>query len=317
MQYNGKTKLRTLNLALLLLLFILSPLAISSPLVITYRAPESNKDKRFDYDNALLKMALDKTTDEYGEYQLVASKPMNFVRAMSVVKQNSLPNFFIKLSYYDTISPQISYVPFPVDLGIVGYRVCFISPLGKERLARASHIDVVAELVHGQGQGWLDVEILRHNNFKVIEVSGYERLFSMVATNRFDLFCRGVNELLEEFDAHKEIKNLDYDTNIAFTYPLPRLFYTHQSNKLAIERITKGLLIAYHDGSLVKLWLKNYETSISFSQLENRKIYHLENPLLKNINFDFQQYFYQPKINVEWEREDSAYHHWMNYLDVE
>ena len=58
--------------------------------------------------------------------------------------------------------------------------------------------------------------------FKVVEVSRYESLFRMVAINRFDLFCRGTNELLEEFNAHRDIPDLTYDEAISIAYPMPR-----------------------------------------------------------------------------------------------
>lgn len=285
--------------SLLFLYFMLPLAAVAEPLIITYRAPESKKDTRYDYDNALLKLALEKTVPEYGAYTLRPSKVMNFSRAIRVVEHDTEPNFFIKLSYDYKFSTKMAYVPFPVDLGIVGYRVCFVSPDGQLALNKVTNLTELKALEHGQGRGWGDVDILRHNGFTVKEASSYNSLFLMVVNNRFDLFCRGVNELLGEYDANKGIEDLVYDKSIAFYYPLPRFFYSHFSNTKALERITKGLAIAYKDGSLKKLWLAKYEKSITFSHLENRTIYQLENPLLKNINFDFEQYFYNPVNKVK------------------
>ncbi len=53
------------------------------------------------------------------------------------------------------------------------------------------------------------MEILRENGFQVREVSEYESLFKMVAGKRFDLFCRGTNELLSEWETHKSIVIID------------------------------------------------------------------------------------------------------------
>lgn len=52
--------------------------------------------------------------------------------------------------------------------------------------------------------------------------------------------------------------------------------------------------MAYHDGSLKKLWRKEYGESIEFAKLKQRKIFHLNNPLINNLPTDYQKYLYDP-----------------------
>lgn len=264
--------------------------------VFTYRAPESDSDHRYDYDTAALRLALEKTRQEYGPYRLEPSPAMTFPRAISAVSRNEYPNFFVKLSYEEEHVSQrnMTFAKFPVDLGIVGYRVCFTSPQSREKVKAAKSLDDLKKFSIGQGRGWADVEILRHNGFQVVEASNYENLFRMVANHRFDLFCRGTNELLDEYEAHRNIDNLTYDQTFSIAYPLPRFFFTHHSNKKTAERITEGLLAAFRDGSLQELWRKNYWNSINFVRLDKRRIYWLENPLLKGLGFNYRQYFFNP-----------------------
>lgn len=264
--------------------------------VFTYRAPESDSDHRYDYDTAALRLALEKTRREYGPYRLEPSPAMTFPRAISAVSRNEYPNFFVKLSYEEEHVAQrnMTFARFPVDLGIVGYRVCFTSTQSREKVKAAKSLDDLKKFSIGQGRGWADVEILRHNGFQVVEASNYENLFRMVASQRFDLFCRGTNELLDEYEAHRDIENLTYDQTFSIAYPLPRFFFTHQSNSKAAERITDGLLAAFRDGSLQALWRKNYWNSINFVRLDKRRIYWIENPLLKGLDFNYRQYYFNP-----------------------
>lgn len=264
--------------------------------MFTYRAPESEIDNRYTYDTEVLRLALEKTRSMYGAYRMVPSPALSFARAMLSVSRNTYPNFFIKLSYEDSLvsSQNMSFARFPVDLGIVGYRVCFVSPDAKARLATVKTADQLRTFTMGQGSKWADVEILRYNGFSVVETPLYESLFKMVASNRFDLFCRGTNELLDEYEAHKHIAGLSYDETLSIAYPLPRFFYTHQTNAKARDRIEAGLILAYQDGSLQRLWQKNYQRSIDFVQLGRRKIFWFENPLLKQLDFDYRKYFYDP-----------------------
>lgn len=48
----------------------------------------------------------------------------------------------------------------------------------------------------------------------MLEVAQCESLFVMAAGNRFDLFCRGANELRDEFESYEHIKGLAYDTSM-------------------------------------------------------------------------------------------------------
>lgn len=297
-QKRGAVTFRLFFLLVTMLLFegaVVDDCMATQEMVITYRAAESKSDLRYDYDTRLLRLALENTLATDGPYKLVASPVMNFSRAIHLAKVNALPNFFIKLSYEKQYNEQgMAFVPFPVDLGIVGYRVCFAHPEVAEQLSRVESLEELRRFSHGQGRGWSDVAILRLNGMEVFEVSKYESLFSMVAARRFDLFCRGTNELLGELNMHEHINGLTYDKSVTISYPLPRFFYTTSANSKALDRIRRGILIAYENGSLQALWYDHYKESIDFVQLHKRKVFPLENPLVKDIDFDYQRYFYNP-----------------------
>ncbi len=286
------------SIIFLLWIFTGSLSAASEPiLTVSHMSPESANDKRQEYEIALLRLALEKTRPEYGAFELKPAPPMNFTRAVASLTQNIFPNLMIQVSYekrYED-SLELDYIKFPIDLGMVGYRVCFVATTLKNKLARVETLDDLRQFLHGQGKGWADVQILRHNNFKVTEVNKYESLFKMTASERVDIFCRGTNELLDEYEGHKNIEGLTYDTTFSLTYPLPRFFYTHRSNTIAIDRVYKGIMMAYADGSLKKLWYQSFKSSIDFVRLDKRKIFHIENPLAKTVNFDFEQYIYKPE----------------------
>lgn len=272
------------------------PAAREATLEITVRGPESVGDSRYDYDTGVLRLALEKTRAKYGAYRITAAPGMNFSRAIASVRANEYPNYFIKLSYESRHSDasEMDYVRFPVDLGIVGYRVCFVHPDLKPALAKVTRLEDLRRYTFGQGRDWADVQILRSNGFNVVEVDTYESLFQMVSRRRFDLFCRGTNELLDEYKAHESLPGLDYDERISIAYPLPRFFYTHKRNAGAIARIQEGIIMAHRDGSLQELWRQQYQESIWFARLDRRRIFWLENPLLKGVDFDYRQYFFDP-----------------------
>lgn len=280
-------------LVLGLAFFTISPMFAQT--VFTYRAPESDMDTRYDYDRELLQLALDKTVDDFGQYKLVASPRMNFVRAMEVLKTDQLQNAMFKFSATDDLAKDYDYVAFPVDLGIVGYRVNFVSPQTEAKLASVNTIDGLLKYSVGQGYGWGDVEILEKAGFKVQTVSSYESLFKMVAANRFDLFPRGANEIMQEYPDRKSNKNLIIDDKICIFYPLPRFFFTTKGNTEAAKRVQAGLKKAYEDGSYQELWNKYFKANIEYVHLNNRKIFKLDNPFINTIDpAVYEPYFYKP-----------------------
>lgn len=282
-------------LRLLCLCLLLVSSCASATLVVHYRAAESDKDRRQIYNYRLLALALKKTRSDYGDFELRPVPTMNIARMIHALKNNSHEHFVTEISYQDSFANStIDYVPFPIDLGVVGYRICFISPRLARRPTLPTDLDILRHYSMGQGIGWADVAILRHNGFYVEEVSNYENMFRMVAANRFDLLCRGINELFAEYEAHKEIPRLSYDRSVAFYYPLPRFFFVHYKDQPLKKRIEVGLLRAYADGSMQRLWQEEYQSSIDAADLAHRHLFKLENPVIKTLNLDYQRYLYDP-----------------------
>lgn len=271
-------------------------LGTQAEFIVSHRGEEGFPNKYFDYYTALITLALEKTRPDYGDYRLQQLGILDTERTLYALAADQYPNLIMERSYDEasTKSNKLTYINFPVDGGIVGYRVCFINPAVKERISR---IKTLAELRHYtiiQGIGWADTQILRHNGFKVLEIENYASLFKMTTAGRADLFCRGANEIMPEYEAFKDTFKLYYDESFVLYYPLPRFFYLNSKSKLAKKRIEAGLKLAYKDGSFKKLWRQHYQPSIDFSKLQQRKLFRLENPLLKKLSQDYLQYFFDP-----------------------
>ncbi|HAT2712870.1 TPA: hypothetical protein I8303_001588 [Aeromonas hydrophila] len=263
--------------------------------IVTHVSPESERDLRTLYGQQLLQLALEKTRDSFGDYELRPAPPMSRTRLRQVLQYNLYPNLLAIDSFpRPEGSHDLDYVRFPVDLGILGYRICFVSPKQQQAVARVRTLHELQQFSHGQGRGWQDAEILRRAGFKVQEVEGYERLFKLVVRGRVDLFCRGANELLTELDTHRDLGQLTVDQHLALYYPFIHLFYSHKDNQHALRRVRAGLQLAWQDGSLQALWLKTFKPALDFARLDQRLLFRLDNPLLQGLDFDYQPYLYDP-----------------------
>lgn len=253
------------------------------------------------YDGEVIKLALEKTREEYGNYEIKPTRAgMNHQRIKSLMKNKSYPNLIYGFSYRNRKEEDndLRYIHFPIDFGVLGYRVCFVSANKKMAIAATDNLAQLKAFTHIQGAGWADSRILSNAGFKVFESTYYSGMYNIINANRADLYCRGIGEIAEEYERYKYLVNLKLEESFAFYYPFPRYLMLHKDNELAHQRIKKGLDIAYNDGSLLKLWRRYYSASIDFSMLGSRKIYILENVKLKGMENTYQKYFDFLKLEI-------------------
>lgn len=273
------------------LLFMASLCADAAPLVVTLRQPASANDPRDTYPRAFIRLALEKTVATHGPYTIQYSPRMNDQRALASAEGAIYPGFLtVVVPSSDGSSGDLIPVRFPLYLGMAGYRVCFVSPQALAAVAEAQNLDTLRRFTIGQGVGWLDVPILRANGFQVEEVTSYDAMFRMVAQGRFDLFCRSVVEVLREAESHADLSDLILDKTFALVYDLPQFFYTHRRNRELADRVTQGLEKAYADGSLLALFRSHMRASLRFADMPKRRVFRLDAPPPKGIDFDYRRY---------------------------
>lgn len=266
-----------------------------APMVFTQRAPAAEFDTRHLWSNSILRLALEKTQEEFGPYILETAPTMSYARQWQSLKDNRFPNYFFGAPYEPELAadPDLSHVPFPVERGLLGYRVCFYPENKGPYIRELANSNRIRELSHGQGEGWADTEVLRFNGFNVVEVKNYDNLFKMTAAARFHFFCRGIAEVKAEYLRHQATKNLALDKTLAFRYQFPVFLFTHSSNQTGLKRVEMGLKKAFSDGTLRTLSQAHYSEALEFVQLEKRKIIELENPLLQGLDKSYQRYEYK------------------------
>lgn len=273
--------------------------SFAEPLVVTVQGPETAADTRYDYDHAVIRLALEKTRNDFGDFVLKETPiGQNSQRSLTAAASGTYKNYVIKTSARNDLINKVGIVPFPVDLGIVGYREAFTSTSTKTRLASVQTLEQMKEFNMVQGIGWLDTTILQSHGFDVRTIDNYNSMFKMVALNRMDLFPRGANELEAEWETHNTIPQLAYDEAVALYYPLPRFLVTSKTNKDLIDRLYEGLTRAYDDGSLISLWEDKYQSSIDFVNLGARKVFRLSNPFISDFDPGWERYVYDPLAAV-------------------
>ncbi len=265
----------------LLLLLCLAPACHAVPTRFTYRPGETAQDMRSAYTTALLALALEKTRADYGDYRLDPAPAMNTVQALQALKKGSYPNFMLMMSYIPGLEQAgMLRGRLDVDLDVIGYRVCFTRRALLPALAGVHDLAQLKGFSHGQGAGWIDTLILQDNGFTVVTVEQYAELFPQVASGHFDLFCRGINELAEEWQTYRQLAGLAVEPNLMLYYPLPRFFYANPQDAAGLTRVEAGVALALADGSLQRLWQAYFGPSVAFAKPAQRRLFRLTNPML-------------------------------------
>jgi hypothetical protein len=244
--------------------------------------PQPPNFARYAYHYALLEEVLKRTIAEYGPYtKQPYTIPLSTDRIATELSKGELVNVMALDVGNEFVNMNAIPVPYPIDKGLLGYRVALIR---KERAAEFAAIDTLEELrafTVGRGTGWGDVKIFQHNGIRVETAPKYESLFKMLDGGRFDLFPRGVTEAPQELAMFgKHYPDLVIADRLLIKYRYAQFFYVSRAVPRLAERIAAGLEAMIADGSLDALFDKHFAKAIADLKLDKRTTITLDNPFL-------------------------------------
>jgi hypothetical protein len=234
------------------------------------------------YDLALLHEALERTRPDFGAYE---EQPftgnVSDARAIQLAIEGRLVNLYPAGVGQPVPEREMIAVPFPIDKGLLGYRVALIDQRNRDRLSRVQSIEDLRELRVGQGSDWTDVRIYQHNRIPVETAPDYESLFVMLQHERFDLFPRGLFEVARELAAYgKRYPGFEIEQHLLLQYPFCKTYYVSRSAPRLAARLTTGLERMVADGSFDALFAGHYGKTLADLNLNRRLPIKLENPFL-------------------------------------
>lgn len=266
---------------------------IPKTLVVTHKLPDYGDLTRKTYEQQVIELALEKTQQKVGAFEMVPINVISRTHAIAALNQNIYTNFVTLLSYEDELmkSKNLSYIPIPLELGALSYRICYANKNLTTQVQKITTIDQLKQYKMGVGTGWVDSKILQHYGVQVIEGNNITSLFRMTQAGRVDIFCPSPTEYFHELRAEK-ITDLQLDNNLALYYPLPKFLFSNKSNQALLDRIQQGIEIAYRDGSFLQLWRSVHAQALQRAKLGERHLIRLENPFITTLSDDYKQYLF-------------------------
>lgn len=253
---------------------------------------------RYAYPFELLEAVLEHTRARYGPYVMQPySEPVSIARSHQLALEGKRINIMISDAGHKDFDEGMIPVPFPIDKGLLGYRVALIARWNQEKIDQVGNLEQLRRLKVGQGSNWGDVAIYRHNRVPVETAQTYDSLFLMLLHGRFDLFPRGVTEAPQELAAYGRIyPELAIDRHLLIKYPFPQFFYVSKSDPHLAERLREGLEAMLRDGSFDALFEKHFAKRLAALKLGQRVVIELENPFLPSwVPFQRKELWFDPK----------------------
>jgi hypothetical protein len=263
---------RAWRFALFCLLLAASAMA-RAEIVVRYPAPESSGDARSRYPTRLLELALARANKDYR----VTTSPMRMQqsRALVMLEKNEGID---AVCFMTSPEREASLLPIriPVDKGLIGMRLLLVERAQAAHFGEVTTLETLQKLRAGQGSAWPDTAILRANKLPVSTTTNYESLFQMLEARRIDYFPRSVNEIWEEADHHPR---LAVAPGVMLHYTAASYFFVHKDNVQLAADLTEGLEKMIADGSFERLFQQYYADIIARSDLKNRRVIELRNPV--------------------------------------
>lgn len=253
-------------------------------IIVTYNAAIQGTDPKQAYFVSLLELALEKSRDKYGDFQMNAAMiQMPQGRALKMVADNTIIDVVWTMTSIER-EDQLQAIYVPLLKGLMGYRIGLIRKNDQAKFDNINAIEDIKKTLIGQGADWPDVPILHSNGFTVTSGSD-SRLIAMLLKGRFDYYPRSIHEPWRDLDRYPD---LALEQKILLKYPAPIYFFVSKDNTSLAQRIEYGLRKAIDDGSFDDLFYNHPITQgmLSKSELDNRTEFVLHNPFLSKKSAD-------------------------------
>jgi hypothetical protein len=237
---------------------------------------------RYAYPFELLAQVLERTSAAYGPYvEEPYTEPVSVARSHQEALKGQRINVMISDPGHRELDEEMIPIPFPIDKGLLGYRVALIVADNQPKIDAVRTLDQFRTLSIGQGSNWGDVRVYEYNHAPVMTAETYDSLFLMLLDRRFDLFLRGVTEAPEELRAYgPRYPKLAIDRHLLIRYPYAQFFYVSKSEPRLAARIRDGLDEMKRDGSFDEFFNQHFSQQLAELKLGQRTLIELQNPFL-------------------------------------
>ncbi|MEJ6006007.1 hypothetical protein WG899_10655 [Paucibacter sp. AS339] len=251
------------------------PSTQAPPLLVRHALAQEQNAKVLTYEQAVLRLLLDKTVASHGPYLLQATEVVSQNRAFLQLAAGELD----LLSSMSSRERETQGLPIRVCLyrGLLGVRLPIALNQRREQLESVNTLQQALALRIGQVADWPDTKVLSDNGWKVERLPRLSTFPEMLKRERIDLFALGAIEVYPIIDTMPGLSVLD---QWLIAYPAVFYFFVNPKQAALAERLRRGWDIVLADGSFEALFEHWVGPQLARARLNERRWLILKNPEL-------------------------------------
>ncbi len=245
-----------------------------------------------EYTYKFIQLVLKSSEAKYGPCDVTLYKHNLPMRRTELYLKENQNIHLVALTVRKDRDKKFRPVEIPIAKGMVGQRIFLIRKGDQNRFSEVKSVEDLRSFTAGQGEGWLDVEILEKNGLKVLATDNVHSLQNMLAISRFDYYPLGVLQFRIQDNLPIEL-----ESRLLLSYPSMTALYVNKENDLLAERLSYGLKQAIAHGALDDLFFSHSATAISLKDLnmDKRRVIQLCNPEKPEwLPLDIDEYWLHP-----------------------
>lgn len=242
----------------------------------------NKSQSRQQYELKLLRAALNASKQQYGEYQLIHDATELTAQEESAVFRTKGADVFVTVAGNPKLAQEDKIiVPHPLMKGLLGYRLLIVRQQDLDTFAAIQTDASFKRLRIGIPDGWADADLFRHNGYNVVEGGTFNEIFDLLAADKFDYVALGANEIEQAFERRAESYDMfTIEPTTLVYYPFALVFYVNPDKPALAKRLRDGLNAIDENGEAQRLFEKAAGDIVEHFNLEQRKIFRLDNPML-------------------------------------
>ena len=178
----------------------------------------------------------------------------------------------------------IASVPFPLDRGLLGWRIAFVPTDARDRLSAVHSLADLRKFVVAQGRGWRDIALYEDAGLTVYEVSRWRgaQFARELHAGLADLFPLGVDEANSHFLPRVEAAGADLviEPHIAIRYPWFRFVWVSKKSEhfaLLMDALPRGFDRLVAEGDFDEIHRRHHHDE-AVKTLIGRQVIEIDNP---------------------------------------
>lgn len=264
--------------------------------LVRVESPLSDTDKRTLYKNELIRLSLEATKAEFGDYLLVTDGPViSQQRAIRLIQDGRILNAYITATS-DEWEKQSLAIRIPIRKGLSSYRLLLIHKGDESRFANVETLADLKVFRSGSiGTGTV-TRVLQQHGFDLQVSLDFDGVFQMLSARRYDFIARGVNEIYGEIGSgNKVFDNLVIEPHLAIYMPIATYLFVSPEYPQLAKRLEIGLKTMRSNGSFDKLFNEYYGESIRAANIAKRHVITIDNMFLpKSVPVGQQGLWFDP-----------------------